>query len=301
VNAVPQSGVLAALWIPTDANGDLQRDALATHLGWLKQQGVAGVLALGSTGEFPRFTLEERKSLLVTIAELAAPLPVIANLSDLNFRKVIELGRFAREIGLPAVTLMPPHFYPVSDADQLAFFLHVAEQVQLPTFLYNFPELTGNRIAVETIEGFATRAPMAGIKHSGGEFDYLPTLVELGRKHDFKVFSGADTRLPEVAAAGAAGCIGGMVNFVPDVMVDVFKACAEGRVQEAGEMAETLVEVGLVLDQLTFPLNVAAGLQARGIAWGAPKMVVSSESWKRFDQIVRELGEIFRSKGILSA
>lgn len=298
MSGLPQTGVLAALWIPTDSDGRLEREAMARHVAWLKRQGVAGFLALGSTGEFPRFTLEERKQQLVTIAELAAPLPVIANISDLNLGQVVALGQFAREIGLPGVAIMPPHFYPVSDADQLAFFLHVADRVQLPTLLYNFPELTGNRIAAGTIEGFARRASMAGIKHSGGEFDYLPELVELGQRYDFQVFSGADTRLPEVAAAGAAGCIGGMVNFVPELMVDVFHRSATGRADETVAMTRALVEIGEIVDQLTFPLNVAAAMQARGLSWGAPKMVVSSASLELFDQIVTALQSRYQAAGL---
>ncbi|MCF3649789.1 dihydrodipicolinate synthase family protein [Synoicihabitans lomoniglobus] len=298
MTALPRAGVLAALWIPTDSQGRLDRMALAAHLNWLRTTGVVGVLALGSTGEFPRFSVAQRKTLLAAIAELAAPLPVLANISDLNHRHAIELGQFARELGLPGVTLMPPHFYPLSAADQLAYFLAVADEVQLPTLLYNFPELTGNRIAVETIEAFAQRAPMAGIKHSGREFDYLPTLVDLGRRHDFVVFSGADTRLPEVAAVGAAGCIGGMVNFVPELMVEIFTSCQEGRASDTVDAVRALVEIGQDLDELTFPLNVAAGMQGRGLKWGETKTVVSADSWARFDRIVTTLRQRYDAAGL---
>ncbi|MBI2497233.1 MAG: dihydrodipicolinate synthase family protein, partial [Opitutae bacterium] len=84
--------------------------------------------------------------------------------------------------------------------------------------LYNFPELSGTRINLETVAAFAQRAGMAGIKQSGGEFAYHRDLVALGRERNFSVFSGSDTRLPEVFALGVDGCIGGLVNIVPDLM-----------------------------------------------------------------------------------
>ena len=104
------SGIYTAQWIPTDSHGRLDRDGLAAHLAFEKHAGISGVLGLGSTGEFPHFSIAERKHVLATIAEFAAPLPVIANITDIRPRAAIELGRFAKSLGLPAVALMPPVF-----------------------------------------------------------------------------------------------------------------------------------------------------------------------------------------------
>jgi dihydrodipicolinate synthase/N-acetylneuraminate lyase len=292
---VPREGIHAALWIPTDARGRLMKRALAVHLRFLRERGVHGVLALGSTGEFPRFSLEARKSVLAAIADLAAPLAVIANISDIRPQAVVELGRYARKLGLPAVAMMPPSFFPMSQADMLEFFLRTAETVKLPVFLYNFPELTSNRISLETIAAFADRAPMAGIKQSGGEFSYHQQLIRLGREKNFVVFSGADTRLPEVFALGAAGCIGGLVNIVPELMVEIFNLCKGPNPGNPVQVANKMKQVGAVIDRLTFPLNVAAGIEARGLTPGAPKTIVSDESARLYREIITDLRSLFRS------
>ena len=291
----PTKGIFAALWLPTDQDGNLLRDELARNLAFLKQHQVSGVLALGSTGEFPQFDLGQRKAALATVAELAAPLPVIANVSDIRPKAVAELGRFARELGLPAIAIMTPGFFPSSQDDILAHFLHAADTSGLPTFLYNFPELTGTRINLETVTAFADRAPMAGIKQSGREFDYHKQLIALGRERKFSVFSGADTRLPEVFALGADGCIGGLVNMAPDLMVHLYRVCREGRPGETGPAFERLKQIGASIDRLTFPLNVAAGMEARGLATGAPKAIVSPASAKLYREIVADLKELYRA------
>ncbi|MEO6525685.1 MAG: dihydrodipicolinate synthase family protein, partial [Gemmatimonadaceae bacterium] len=92
------------------------------------------------------------------------------------------------------------------------------------------------------------------------------------------VMSGADTRLTEAFALGAAGCTGGIVNIVPELMLDIYHCCTAGRPQEAAVSAARMVEVGRVIDQITFPLNVAAGLAARGYAPGVSKSIVSPAS-----------------------
>ena len=292
------SGVFSAQWIPTDTDGRVDRASLAAHLDFERRAGIAGLLALGSTGEFPHFALDERREALATIAELAAPLPVIANVSDIRPRAAIDLGRHARTLGLAAIALMPPPFYPVSQADVLAYFLHVADAVELPVMLYNFPELAGKRIELDTVAAFADRAPMIAVKQSGGEFDYHRDLIALGGEKGFVVMSGADTRLPEAFALGAAGCIGGLVNVVPELMVRIDRVCREGESGDVTQAADAMRELGRILDRLTFPLNVAAALQARGFHPGAPKTVVSAESRARYEEIVAETTVLLARQGL---
>lgn len=288
---VPE-GIYSAQWIPTDADGRVDRASLAAHLDFERRAGISGLLGLGSTGQFPHFALDERRTVLDIVAELAAPLPVIANVSDIRPRAAIELGRHARALGLPAIALMPPMFYPASPADMLAYFLHVADAVGMPVMLYNFPELAGKRIELATVAAFAEQAPMVAIKQSGGDFEYHRELIALGRERGFVVMSGADTRLPEAFALGAAGCIGGVVNIVPEPMVHIDRVFRQGEAGDATAAAATVREVGRILDRLTFPLNVAAGLEARGFEPGAPKSVVSAESRALYREIVAELGEL---------
>ncbi|MFA6960763.1 MAG: dihydrodipicolinate synthase family protein [Opitutaceae bacterium] len=294
----PRSGVLSALWIPTDSEGRLLRAELARHLNWLKRSGIHGVLALGSTGEFARMGLAEREAMLTTIAELAAPLPVIANITSIRLDEVIALGRAAHRLGLAGVAIMPPYFYPVSQDDMLEFFLRAADAVPLPFYLYNFPELTGTRINLETVSAFADRANMAGIKQSGGEFAYHKDLIQLGCKKDFSVFSGSDLRLTEVFALGASGAIGGLVNIVPDLMVSLFRICREGAPGDPTLAAKRMTAIGPVIDRLKFPLNVAAGLEARGFEPGAPKTVVSAASLDTYAGILKDLKTMFSDWGL---
>jgi 4-hydroxy-tetrahydrodipicolinate synthase len=297
----PRKGILAALWLPTDSDGQLLRAELESNLAFLKARGIHGVLALGSTGEFPQFDLVQRQRTLAVVAELAAPLPVIANISDIRPANVAALGRTARALGLPAVAIMTPGFFPSSQDDILAHFLHAADASGLPTFLYNFPELTGTRIDLGTVAAFAERARMAGIKQSGREFGYHRDLIALGREKGFAVFSGADTRLPEVFALGADGCIGGLVNIAPDLMVQIYRICREAAPGDLTPAFERLREIGTIIDRLTFPLNVAAGMEARGLSPGAPKAIVSAASARLYREIVAELGRCFAAWGLSGA
>lgn len=294
----PQHGILTALWLPTDADGQVMRRELAANIRFVRDQGVHGVLAHGSTGEFPQFDLEQRKRILATVAELASPLPVVANVSDIRPGAVAELGRCARDLGLPAIAIMAPGFFPKSQDDLLEHFLRAADASGLPTFLYNFPEITNSRIDLETVAAFADRGPMAGIKQSGGEFEYHKDLVALGREKGFSVFSGSDMRLPEVYALGGAGCVGALANFVPELMVHLHRVCHDGMAGDPQPAYERLKRIGESLDRLPFPLNIAASMEARGLCPGVAKALVSASSQRRYEEIVVELRDVFETWGL---
>lgn len=287
---LPERGVFAALWTPTDVGGRLLETELQRHLAFLRQAGVAGVLALGSTGEFVHFSEAERAVLLERTVPLAAPLPVLANVSDVSPAVAGRLARVAESAGCGGVAVLPPWYFPLEQADQLEFFLRVADATDLPVFLYNFPERTGNRIALETIAAFADRARLAGVKQSGGEWEYHHELVALGRAKGFGVFTGSDTRFAEALALGCAGCISGLANFVPEPLVRVFAAQVAGSSTEA-EM-HLLQRVGQACGRIKFPLDVAAGMQARGFATGPFKSAVSEATRRKYDVCAAELAAL---------
>ena len=289
----PRGGILAALWIPTDENGNLMKDALKTNIEFLRKTGIYGILALGSTGEFARMTLPRRQEVLETVAELAPDLPLVANLTSIRLDEVISLGKTAMELGYAGAAIMAPSFYPINQDDMLEFFLRAAEKVDLPFLLYNFPELVANRIGIETVRGFAERANMFGIKQSGGEFEYHKDLIALGNEKNYSVFSGADCRLPEVFGLGAKGCIGGLTNIVPDIMIEIYRIMHEGKQGDLEKAGRRMSEIGKICCKIPFPLEVMSGMEAKGFQTGAPKQVVSDKTKAFYKQIVGEYKALF--------
>jgi 4-hydroxy-tetrahydrodipicolinate synthase len=231
---------------------------------------------------------------MTRVIQWAGPLRLMMNISDIRPEVVADLGRFARHSGLAAVSLLPPSFYPMAQEDLVEFFVQGAEAAQLPLFVYNFPERTGNRVALDTIAAVADRVPVAGVKQSGAEFSYHSELVELGRQKGFVVLTGADTRLPEAIDLGVSGCVSGLSNAVPDLVVQAFSDARSGVPAGAQVAHSRLRELALRIPQVQFPLDVAAVMEARGRAVGNPKRIVSAATQARYDRLVGELRALFR-------
>ena len=292
--AIPLEGIFPALWTPTNENGELLAEEFKSNLEFILNSGAHGSMALGSTGEFIHLRTPERKKILEKVVELSGNKPVIANISHIRPADVFDLGRHARAAGAYAVALLPPWFYPLSPDDLAEFYARAGQAAQLPMVLYNFPELTGKKLELETIRRIDDLFPIAGIKQSGAEFGYHAPLVQLGRERDFVVLTGYDTRIAEAMEIGVTGCIGGLGNVAPELMAEIFSAVAAGVPARAALATERMAELGRRIGGITFPLNIAAAMEARGLKPGVPKAVVSAETRKQCRQLTGELRELFQ-------
>jgi 4-hydroxy-tetrahydrodipicolinate synthase len=292
-------GVFAALWTPTDAEGELLEADFAANLEFILHAGVHGLMVLGSTGQFLQLELSQRFLVLDRVISKAGSLPVIANISDLRLHSVYELGKLARLLEYHAVALLPPYFYAVVPEDLVEYFVRIGETVGLPLLLYNYAERTGNPITLDIVAAVADRVPLLGIKHSAGDFYYHRALVELGREKGFVVLSGSDSRLAEAMAMGVAGCVSGLANAAPELVVEIFEATRQGESQRAQGATEKMQTIDRIINQVAFPLNVAAAMEARNRPIGEPKMIHCSATHKKYQAVVGELRNQYRQWGLI--
>ena len=289
-----QQGVFPALWIPTDAQGELMESDFRELIQHGLQHGVDGFMVLGTTGEFPHLELSTRRR-VIEVARLASGgLPIMVNVSDIRPKVVAELGRFCRQQQVDAISLLPPWYFRLSQSDLLEFFLRSADAAGLPTFLYNFPERVGYKLELETIAAFADRMPLLGVKQSGSDFSYHSELVKLGGEKGFVVLTGSDTALPEAMELGVTGVVSGLSNAIADCVVAAFRALRGGRPASGISEVQWLTEISQRLGRMEFPFNVGAVLRARGMPVGHPKMWVSAQSQIEYDQLTDELRQLFK-------
>ncbi len=287
------SGIFAAIWTPTDDHGIPIESALKIHLELLEKAGVVGVLALGSTGNFARMEVSDRKRTLELIIKHRGSLKVLANISDIRQGSILALGKHAREEGAVGVSLMPPWFYPSVDQDLSEFFVRLGERLQQPIVLYNFPELTGKRLTPEVIDGVASRVPVAGLKQSGDAFERHVEVIACAQSHGFPVLTGWDSRVGDALMLGATGCIGGLTNIVPELLVAVDRAYRQGNIGSAAQASSRLLELGQACSALPFPINMAAGMEARGLEIGVRKSDYSKSTEVAYHQMFLRFKELF--------
>ena len=291
-------GIVCALWTPLTPDGLLDLALLDSHLDWLHSTGLSGLLALGSTGRFAHLPVPMREEFLRHVLKRAAGFPTLVNVSALDFRALVRLGGAARDAGAQGIAVLPTWFYHQAQADLVEWFVAAGEAAKLPLWLYNFPERTGNRIELGTVKDVLARTNLAGFKQSGDEHDFIHDLAKLAETTPFAVFAGADARIPESLALGAAGCIGGLANALPEAMVRVFQACTTGDVSPAANELALLRELSQRLHLVPFPMNIAAVMEARGLNPGALPPTMSRVTRAHYEQLKSEARGLMEQHGV---
>jgi len=232
------SGVYAPIPTPFDADGAVAHDRLAENIARWNQTPLAGLVVLGSNGEFSYLSDKEKLEVLRT-ARQAIPREklFIAGTGCESTRCTVELTEQAAAIGADAAIVLTPSYY-TSKMDAQAMrrhFLELAEHSPLPIILYNMPAFTGIDLSAETVVELAQHPNIVGIKDSSGNVVKLGDIIRAAPP-DFSVLAGSASFLYPALVLGAAGGIMALANIAPEQCYRIYRYAQEGRHEEARQL-----------------------------------------------------------------
>ncbi len=265
------AGVFAAIITPR-REGTLEADfsAALDLLDFTAEAGVAGVCMLGSTGEFLNFSFTDRQR-LVYLGVKRSRVPLIAGVSHSSLDGALQLAEEAISSGADALLIMPPYFFRYEQPEIEVFLLEFARETAgaVPILLYNIPQFTSG-IDIETVERLAGTGLFAGIKDSGGDWNYFERLLALRREGSFAILAGNDRIAARALAAGADGVISGCACAIPEVLVALAKAIAAGDERKAAEIDGRLHQFIERIERFPAPVGIRRAVELRGKKSGPP-------------------------------
>src|SRR5438477_1607892 len=148
----PLRGIFTPNLVPLDAPEQINEAELRRYVDWLIERGVHGLYPNGSTGEFTRFTPDERQRIIKIVCEQSAGrVPVLAGAAEANVRETIAACEAYKEYGARAVAIVSPIYYRLSSESIFAYFREIALNSPIDLTLYNIPMLA-SPIDVPTIQ-----------------------------------------------------------------------------------------------------------------------------------------------------
>jgi 4-hydroxy-tetrahydrodipicolinate synthase len=229
-------GVFSALTTPFDADGRVDVRALRHAVGHQIDQGIAGIVPCGSTGEFASLSGDERRLVVEEVlAEVDGRLPVIPQTGALTTAEAIALSRHAADAGAAAVLCVPPYYTPLTRQEVLAYYADIVAAVAIPVGFYNIPSSSKVVLTAGEIVELAGRAGTPFVKDSGA---HVETLTELLQDHADTVttFNGWDSLSLYAFLVGGRASIWGAATFMPALCVRLLEAVESGRHEEAGAL-----------------------------------------------------------------
>ena len=154
-------------------------------LSAIRARPCAGIVVLGSTGEAILLSDQERRDVLKSAREAAAPNKVlVAGTGIESAVETLRLTEYAAELGYDVAMVRTPHYYKkqMHPENILAFYRTVADRSALPVIIYNFPQATGYNIPAELVIELAEHPNLIGIKESSGDVEKVHAMVE-GTRH----------------------------------------------------------------------------------------------------------------------
>ncbi len=247
------TGVYAAALTPLTGRGQPNLGLFTSHCRWLLDKGCNGIVPLGTTGEANSLSIEDRLSVIDTVA--AAEFPedrVIIGTGACAVGDTVRITRHALEHGYHHVLLLPPFYYKgVSDDGLFAFFSSVidgARDSRLRLYLYHFPKMSAVPISLELIGRLRAEfgEVVAGLKDSSGDWSNTGSILQAFP--GFRAFSGSEQFLSDNMASGGPGCISATTNVTAPLAAKVLAS----RGQDRETLQHELTQVRLLLQEFPF-------------------------------------------------
>src|SRR5271169_7065261 len=155
---------------PCDKNLKFDSGAFRDILAWFKHSGADGIVVLGTTGEFPSFSVAERKQIAEVALKNKLGMNIIVGPGTSNFPETLELSKHAEDNGADGLLVVPPFYYKKPPTDGLIrYYSMLFDQIRIPINLYHIPGTSGVPISIELLRSLHQYPNLAGIKDSTGD------------------------------------------------------------------------------------------------------------------------------------
>jgi 4-hydroxy-tetrahydrodipicolinate synthase len=247
--------------------------------------GIAGLVALGTTGEPAALDAAEQDAVLATIldeaqstahlAQNGRALPVLAGVSGNHTASMRERIEQLNTLPVAGVLMAAPYYIRPSQAGIVGHFMALADASEKPVVLYDIPYRTGVRLELDTLLTLAAHPRIQAVKDCAGSLDTTLALIRDGR---LQVLTGEDINIFNTLCLGGSGAIAASAHVRPERFVEMYRALAAGRLAEGrrifhllapliqalfaepnpGPVKALLAVQGLIRDELRMPMTPAS-------------------------------------------
>ena len=226
------SGAFTALITPF-ADGKVDEGAFLKLVEWQIEQGIHGLVPVGTTGESPTLTHDEHDRVVeLCVKQSAGRVPVIAGAGSNNTAESVRLAQHAEQVGADGVLVVSPYYNKPTQAGLSAHFQAVADAISIPLIVYDIPGRSIVSVNDDTLASLAKHSNIQGIKDATADCARPTRLVNL-IGNEFAQLSGEDGTQIGYLAAGGHGVISVVSNIAPALVSQMHSAFAENHISDA--------------------------------------------------------------------
>lgn len=234
-------GVLVVMVTPFREDFELNEEGVKKNTRFLINNGIKrdmGVLIpSGGSGECSVLNKEERKKVFkIVVEEAKNEVPVVACCNHTDTREIIELAKYAQNIGADGIMLLPPYYGKPLEDVVVRFYETIAHEIEIGIVVYNNPPINQLDIPVDTMKKLAEIENVVGLKECTHDFVKFERMVR-HLQDKIAVLNGcAEHCEPYSYMMGTPGFITGIANFAPKILVELHEAALEKNWDKAKQL-----------------------------------------------------------------
>lgn len=296
-------GAFTALITPMTADGSVDFDGFRKNVIFQLEQGIDGLVPLGTTAETPTLDekpgSEEDKIIKIVFEEVrkyekssGKKIPVILGAGSNNTKDAVLYCERAKKAGADAALVVTPYYNKPSKEGIFRHFEAVSK-VGIPIIVYNIAGRTGLNIPTDLLVRIAELPNIAGVKEASGSVAQMMEVIGQikNKKPDFAVLSGDDGLTLPLIAAGGDGIISVASNLIPALMHELAQAGLDGDFKKAREIHYRLAPFFKAEFCDGNPSSIKYAMNVKGMPAGAlrlPLVEVTDAAKKQIEQAIKD-------------
>lgn len=267
-------GTYTALITPFK-NDEVDYEGLKKNILFQIQEGVEGIVPLGTTGETPTLSENEQEIIIKLAVEVAkGKVKIMVGTGSNSTKHTIEKTQRAKELGADAVLIVTPYYNKPTQEGIFQHFKAVSDAVDIPIVAYNIPGRSGVNIETTTLGRIAKLHGIIGVKEASGNLNQMMDVIRTIQTNSqtshqqFNVLSGDDAITVPLISIGGRGVVSVVSNLVPGKIVAMVNAMLEGDIALARKMHYELLPLFQTAFVETNPIPIKEAMNMCSMAAG---------------------------------
>ena len=271
-------------------DGNIDEESFRSFIDFQIDEGIHGVVPVGTTGESPTLSHEEHKQAVeICIDQSKKRVPVIAGTGSNNTEEAIDLTRHAEQAGADAALIVTPYYNKPTQRGMYEHYESISKNSNIPIIIYNIPGRSVVNITNETMKELFKLKNIVGVKDATADIPRVySSRMDIGQ--DFNLLTGDDATCLAFMLYGGHGTISVTANIAPKLCSNFMNLCLKGNFLEAAKINDLLMPLhtALFIESSPGPVKYAAnklGLCSSEIR--LPLTEISNETKKTVDQALK--------------
>ncbi|KST91476.1 N-acetylneuraminate lyase [Lactococcus lactis subsp. lactis] len=260
---------LSGVFVPNitvfNQDGTVNYSNMVKHIQWMENKGVNGFFVLGSYGLSTFLSLDEKINILKYLRENTSSFYII-QVGDNDIDNAVKLAKVSESLGYTHISAVAPNYYTYSKHEVINYYKRISEATGQFVYAYNNPYTTGVDITSEMLEELK-EVGVAGLKDSTGNVELYLKCKELNLDY----ILGTSKNWPLFNLLGAKCMIAGMCNYAPEVIVNLYQACAFNDIKKIEKYYHSMLNLNISSKGINSTVLSNMGVNIREIVKSYPK------------------------------